>query len=51
MGIISKLSKNDVIKIKKLLNEGKTQKTIAKMFNINQTTVSNIKVGKTWKNV
>ena len=46
------LTDKKVIKIRKLSNEGiLTQKDIAKMFGVDQTTISNIKRGKTWKHV
>jgi len=46
------LKEKDVIKIKTLLKEGKlTQKEIAKMFNVDGSTICNIKKGKTWKNL
>jgi hypothetical protein len=41
----NKLSKKDVVDIKKLLGK-ETQKEIAKRFKINQSTVSDIKLGK-----
>lgn len=47
----AKLNKEQIIEIKKLLLQGQQQKEIAIKFNIDPTTVSNIKVGKTWKNV
>ena len=44
------LTKNDVIKIWKYLNEGiLTQIEIAKLFGVKPITISNIKTGKTWK--
>jgi len=49
---INKLTKEDVVKIKTLLQEGKlTQKQIAKQFGIIQQTVSNIKNKKIWEDV
>lgn len=47
-----KLSIEDVKKIKKiLLDEKITLKEIAIMFNVSSDTISDIKRGKTWKNV
>ena len=46
-----KLSVEDVKKIKELLNENLTHKEIAKIFNISSYTVSDIKRGRSWKNV
>jgi len=45
----SKLSAEDVTIIKMLLREGETGTSIAKKFGVDQTTISYIKVGKTWK--
>ena len=47
----SKLKKNDVIKIKKLLKTNMLQTEIAKIFNIGNWTISAIKLNKTWKHV
>ena len=48
----SKLTKNDVIKIKKLLNENETTNTkIAEIFGVTQSTISDIKRGVSWTNI
>jgi group I intron endonuclease len=47
----SKLTKEQVLQIKTLLKEGKLQKEIAKQFNVRVGTISEIKSGKTWKDV
>lgn len=44
----NKLTENDVLLIKILLGNGETGSKISKMFNINQSTISQIKLGKTW---
>lgn len=44
----AKLTEDDVRKIKLLLKNGAKQREIAKMFNIDVTTVSNINTGKRW---
>jgi len=47
-----KLKEQDIIEIRKHLNEGiLTQKEIAGLFNVNQTTISDIKLRKSWKYV
>ena len=46
------LTKKDIIQIKKYLYEGNLkQKHIAKLFGVSPMTISDIKTGKTWKNV
>jgi len=46
---MSILTEQDVIKIRRLLDEGiLTQRQIAKIFRIKQNTISNIKCGKIW---
>ncbi len=45
---LSKLSKKDVVQIRDLLNEKITQKEIAKRFNVTQSAISAIKLGRTW---
>lgn len=45
----SKLAIQDIKEIRCMLSQGILQKEIADRFEIDQTTVSNIKVGKTWK--
>jgi hypothetical protein len=47
-GTKSKLTYADVGVIKSLLNDRYTQQYIAEKFNVNQTTVSRIKLGKTF---
>ena len=47
----AKLKDKQVIEIKKLLQEKLTQKEIAKMFDVERTTISNIKRNTTWKHV
>ena len=44
-----KLKRGEVLLIKKLAKEGVKQRLMAKVFNVDITTISNIKVGKTWK--
>lgn len=46
---IIKLSKNDVYKIKKMLNYKQTHEKIAQMFNVSRATITDINIGKTWK--
>ena len=46
----SKLSESDVVDIKRMLAEGKfTQKDIAYIFKVSQSTITNINVGKVWE--
>lgn len=47
----SKLYEEQVQNIKKLLNEGKDPRNIAKDFNLAHSTVYRIRSGKTWKHV
>jgi len=48
----SKLTEQKVIAIRKLSDEGNlTQKEIAKMFGVSRSTISKIKLRKTWKHV
>jgi len=49
--ILKKLSVEDVKKIKGMIEKRHPQKDIAKMFNISQSTVSEIKNGKRWAGV
>lgn len=44
----SKLSKTDVSKIRSLIKSGMSQRPIAKMFGVDQTTISKINRGETW---
>lgn len=46
-----KLTVENVKLIKELLKQGKTNTEISKMFEVDQTTISNIKTGKIWKKV
>lgn len=48
---VRKLDKNKVIKIKKLLLQGKTCKEISIIFNVHSTSINYIKNNKTWKDV
>lgn len=45
----SKLKKEDIEKIKEMLNNSISQKEIAKLFNVSKQTISNIKNNKNWK--
>ena len=47
----SKLTKKQVIEIKQLLKEGNSQSSIAKKYNVCQTNISKIFLGKIWNNV
>lgn len=47
----SKLDEAKVAQIKKLLGENVKQGDIAKMFNISEPTISEIKTGKYWKQI
>jgi len=47
----SKLSKEDILEIKRMLSEGVKQKTIANKFMIAQETISKINRGLIWKSV
>jgi len=48
----SKINNKQALEIKKLAEEGKfTQAQIGQMYNIDGSTVSNIKTGKHWKNL
>lgn len=46
-----KLSDDDVIEIRKLLEKGMFQKDIGKLFNTCQTNISDIKLRKTWRHI
>ena len=46
----AKLKKDDIIKIKKMLNNNIIQKEIAKLFNVSTQTINNIKNNKNWSN-
>lgn len=45
------LKETDVLEIISLLNEGKSQCDIAKIYNISNCTVFNIKAGRSWKHL
>lgn len=45
----SKFSKKDLKKVKKLLSQGMLQKNIAKIFNVDSSTISKIKTNVTYK--
>ena len=46
------LQPRNVKKIKRLLKEGKLKNSeIAKMYNVHNKTIYDIKVGKTWKDI
>lgn len=47
----SKLSEETVIEIIKMLNDGERPFNIAKAFNVTQSIVCHIKVGRTWRHV
>jgi hypothetical protein len=49
--VLSKLKNEDVIEIRKLLEKGLLIKDVAKMFNIDRSTISRIKSGHRWKHV
>lgn len=46
---LSKLTESDVRQIRQLLTSGKTQREIARPFNVHPQTISNIKRGISWK--
>jgi len=47
----SKLKESDVLAICKCLQNGESRKSISKKFNIANSSISNIKLGKTWKHL
>ncbi len=47
----SKLKNEDVIEIRKLRKEGLSQRKVARMFKISQSTVGRIALGETWKHL
>jgi len=47
----SKLTEDDVIKIRKMCEAGKKQVEIAKMFGVSKTVITSIKLRKNWKHV
>lgn len=46
-----RLTENQVVEIKRLIEAGELQETIAKMFGIHQVMVSRIKCGKAWTHI
>lgn len=48
---LSKLTEKDVMTIRQLLRGNKKQAEIAGLFNVNQTAISKINTGKTWKHL
>lgn len=48
---LAKLTDDNVLNIKEMLKSGIKQRIIAAKFNVNETTISNINVGKTWKHI
>jgi hypothetical protein len=48
---MSKLTNNDIRKIRKMRSRGLSQQKIADAFGVNQTNVSSILLGKTWAHV
>lgn len=47
----AKLTINQVIEIRKLINQGCTDASIARQYNVTPTSIYHIRVGKTWMNV
>lgn len=47
----SKLKEHQVVDIIHCLNSGRSQQEIAAVFLVSQTTISSIKIGKTWKHI
>jgi len=48
---LAKLSETDIPLIRSLLSSGVHQKTIAKMYSVQRTLISGIKMGRRWKHV
>ena len=48
---MSKLKEDEVVEFKRLLQEGKHAKTVAKLFAVSYYTVWDIKAGRSWKHV
>lgn len=46
-----KLSKDDVLEIHEMIEEGYTALKIAEKYNVAPNTISDIKIGRTWKYV
>jgi hypothetical protein len=49
--VLSKLTRDDVIIIKHLLNHGVSCADLGRRYNVNHRTISEIKTGKNWKSV
>jgi len=47
----SKLTEEDVVKIRRLLMSGVSNKEVSRLFNIDSTHVSRIKTGKCWSHI
>jgi hypothetical protein len=47
----SKLKESDILRIRKLLSEGRTQTSIGTEYNVSQSTISFIAKGRTWNHV
>lgn len=47
----AKLKATDVTHIRKLLGQGRSQSEIAKLYDVNPSTISNINMGDTWSRV
>ena len=45
---MTKLTNDDVIKIRKMIKEGKTQRSIARMYGVSNSTINHIKSGRNW---
>jgi hypothetical protein len=45
------LKENDIIKIRKLLKNGFTQRYIGELFGVKRSTIQNIKCNKNWKHI
>lgn len=48
LGVRTKLNKENIVKIKELLNKGESLTTIASLYNVGVTTIHDIKSNKTW---
>ncbi len=46
-----KLTNTDIFKIRKLVKEGRKSKEIAKMFEVNYTTIDDIRSGRRWSHI
>lgn len=47
----AKLTEEDILKIRTRLQQGQTLQQIADVFGVTKSTISSIKVGRTWKHV